>query len=619
MCAAVADVDPAGNAGAGKDDDMVTIWSEGAILFKDDGERRDFAPGAAARAMAALREQQENREFCDVAFRTSDGSEIWAHRFVMASKYSGCYALFALAKEGMTAEQQWLPPMRLVVEDLGSDMVQLLVDFAYRAQMHERVGLHNVGEVLKLADQLKLSWLRNHCVDVLRENLTPECCIQVYRLSSSCGCKQLASEAFRYLVRNFDQVWRHSADFETLTPEEFHAIIEDDRLHAPNEFEVVFNAIVKWISVDVTTRKVHLAKLLSLVRLGRCSVRDFDKLVSHPEVQRDADSVKVLSVIHQSLTLSSLEVREVAGVDLSHRTWLKPRLPKSILFLFGGWTVGATNVMHTYNCRAARWRAMGNQYTPPRSYHGMAVINQCIYVVGGFNGRECYHSVVCFDVRVSRWSAKANMNFARCYVSVAVLEGAIYAMGGFDARMRLRSVERYDIKRNNWTQLADMNDHRSDASAAASRGLIYIAGGFTGISILDTVESYDPSTNVWTQLLSMPWRRSGHKLLAHEDAIFIIGGFNGVGRVSSVAVADMRTGRYTLLPSMPTPKSNFAATVLDGHIYVIGGFSAGTTVQTVERYDIEARKWYPVSEIDVACSAAAACVVEDVANVEPWI
>ncbi|KAH7939905.1 hypothetical protein HPB52_018888 [Rhipicephalus sanguineus] len=449
---------PAGNDLAGKADnlDIITIWSEAAIIFKDSGKRNDFAPGAAARCMPGLREQRRNSQFCDIAFRALDGSEIWAHRFVMAARYSGCHALFALAKEGMSPEEKWLPPMQLVVEDLGSDFIQLLVDIAYHVPLHDLVGPHNVAGVLDLAEKLELSQLRNHCVKALERNLKPETCIATYHLASSRGYDCLAREALRYLVRNFNQ--------------EMRTILEDDRLHAPNEVEDTFRALLKWIHADVAARKGYLAKFLPLLRLAWCSVSDFEKIITNPDVQSDENCVKVLSVIHQTTTRNFMAVGEVAGIDLSHRMWMTPRIPKDIIIVFGGWAGYALSNMLTYNCRTQKWRDIGNQCPLRRAYHGMAVINQCIYIVGGSDGVHAFRAldtVVCFDVALGRWSSKANMEEARCY-------GYIYAMGGYGGIERSRTVERYCVKNNQWTNVAAMNSPRSDASAAAACGRIYM-------------------------------------------------------------------------------------------------------------------------------------------------
>ncbi|XP_037576341.2 kelch-like protein 10 [Dermacentor silvarum] len=423
MCTAVEStakhMDAGDAAGMSADGYVVTVLSEATQLFHDDGRQREFAPGAVAKAMPGLRDQRKIRQYCDVVFRAADGADIWAHRFVLSAKYSGCYALFTLAKKGTSLDQkqknEWTPPIRVVMKDLDSDMIELLIDFAYYTPLHERIGLHNIVKIFEI---------REHCLNTLKENLEPESCIDTYHLASSRGYEHLAREAFRYLVRKFDEVWKNTAQFQALTPAELRTILEDDHLYAPSEVEDTFGAILKWISTDVDKRKAYLAKFLPFVRFARCRATDFQKVIGNPQVVDDGDSLKVLNVIQQTLTQQSMAVGVVAGVDLSRKLWLKPRVPKDILFFFGGWTVGATNNMLTYNCRAAKWRVMGNQYTSPRAYHGAAVIDQCIYFVGGFNGRECYHSVVCFDVALARWSAKANMAYARCYVSVAVLQAS---------------------------------------------------------------------------------------------------------------------------------------------------------------------------------------------------
>ncbi|KAL3182903.1 hypothetical protein MRX96_006703 [Rhipicephalus microplus] len=273
------------------------------------------------------------------------------------------------------------PPVRAVIKDLESGMIELLVEIAYQIPLHERIGMHNIVKVLKLTEKLKLTQIRDNCLGKVKQDLEPGNCIETYHLATSHGYEFLAGEAFRYLVRSFDEiVWKNNAQFEALTAEEMKTILEDDRLNAPSEAEETFQAILKWISADAAARKEYLAQLLPLVRFVRCSVMEFEKVVSHPEVEGDERSLKVLHVIHHTLTRPSLELGKVAGIDLSLKQWLTPRVPKDILFVFGGSTSGATNNMHTFNGRANKWHVMGAQYTIPRAYHGAAVIDSSIYL-----------------------------------------------------------------------------------------------------------------------------------------------------------------------------------------------------------------------------------------------
>ncbi|KAH8019602.1 hypothetical protein HPB51_020301 [Rhipicephalus microplus] len=425
MCATVAEVKDRAANGADKNDGMVTTSFEAAQLFIDDGRQREFSPAAAARAMPGLREQRKTRQCCDVVFRANYTVEVWAHRFVMSAKYSGCYTLFTIAKESMAPEKRkevGCPPVRAVIKDLESGMIELLVENAYQIPLHERIGMHNIVKVLKLTEKLKLTQIRDNCLGKVKKDLEPGNCIETYHLATSHGYEFLTGEAFGYLVRSFDEVWKNNAQFEALTAEEMKTVLEDDQLNAPSEAEETFEAILKWISADAAARKEYLAKFRPLVRFVRCSVMEFEKVVSHPEVEGDERSLKVLHVIHHGV----------------------PRR-------------GCDRLQHLF--------------------------------VGGFNGREVYHSVVCFNVPLASWSAKANMEFARCH-------GFIYDMDGFDGHARTRTVERYDTKANQWSLVADMTKVRSDASAAAAHGRIYVAGGFTGATVLDSVESYDPSNNV---------------------------------------------------------------------------------------------------------------------------
>ncbi|XP_070395575.1 kelch-like protein 10 isoform X2 [Dermacentor albipictus] len=577
------------------DGEMITVRFEAAQLFNDDGRQPDSTATAAAKAMPAQRDLRNSRKNCDVVFRVAGGVDIWAHLSIMVAKYSGCNALLTVARERMSPEQKQknkrTPSIRVMMEDMEGDMMELIVDFAYDTPLDERIGPHNVAKFLELAQKHRIFWLLDHCLSNLEKGLDPQNCIGTCQLAASWGYLHLAHEALRYLVRNFDEVWKSSPQFQDLSPDEMRTVLADDHLRVVSEVEETFAAILKWISSDRDKRKAYLAEFLALVRFGSCPLTDFEKVATHPQVQSDEDSVKVLKVIERTLTQPSMPfgafaddepymvVGYVGSVDLNRRLWLKPRLPKDILFLFGGWTTGAINDMLTYDCRAAKWRVMDNQNATARACHGVAVVNKCIYIVGGSDGRVCYRTVDCFDVAQARWSAKASMAYERGYVSVVALQGHIYAMGGSDGRNCTDTVERYDVERNQWSMVASMNDVRGDASAAVAGGRIYIVGGFTGRAILDTIECYDPSTDVWTRVQTLSSPRRGLMVVADNETLYIMGGFDGTETRSTKV----------------------------------------TTVRTVWRYDIASEMWYRASKIPKSCSGSAACIIEDVTDPAAWV
>ncbi|KAH9381801.1 hypothetical protein HPB48_009791 [Haemaphysalis longicornis] len=611
--------------------DEATTTASAQQLFSDDGRQPTFPPGAVARCMPTLRAQRQTGQYCDVTLRTPDGGELLAHRFVLAAKYAGCGALFAQLWEEapetdvgsgqgeQAKEVKWPPACEVFVSDLSAEMLEVAVDLAYYVPLQELVGPHNVLEGLEVAEALSISAVRDHCLKLLGESLEPGSCVGTYQLAMSKGYWPLNHEAFRFMVRNFETVWTTSPQFQSLTFEELWSVLHDDELHVTNEVQGSFGAILKWITWDPDVRRGLLSRLLPLVRFSFGSDEDMQNIEAQPLVREDEKALEVLNVIKGSQNMEATDNADWGFRPyLADRRWLQPRIPRDVIFMFGGWTGGATNNLLTYNCRSRRWVLHPSQYTPPRAYHGVAMLDGLVYFIGGFDGRSCYHSVVCLNVPELRWTSKSNMHMARCYVSVALLQGYIYAIGGFDGEGRTSSCERYDASRNQWELVASMHDIRSDASAVAAAGRIYIMGGFTGLDVLDTVEYYEPTADTWTRVRSMSTPRSGLKAVAHGDDVYVIGGFDGAQRLGSAEKLDVRKERWSPLPSMSFPRSNFVAALLEGSIYAAGGFNGTATVSLVERYDIEARQWHRATDLSITCSAAAAYVYHNVPNAKRW-
>lgn len=61
----------------------------------------------------------------------------------------------------------------------------------------------------------------------------------------------------------------------------------------------------------------------------------------------------------------------------------------------------------------------------------MALLNDHIYVVGGFDGTAHLSSVEVYNIRTDYWTTVAPMTTPRCYVGATVLRGRLYAIAGF--------------------------------------------------------------------------------------------------------------------------------------------------------------------------------------------
>ena len=135
----------------------------------------------------------------------------------------------------------------------------------------------------------------------------------------------------------------------------------------------------------------------------------------------------------------------------------------------------------------------------------------------GCNGTNVYHnSVHCYDPINDRWNTIAPLNERRAYVGAAVVDGCIFVIGGFNGKW-LKTVEKYDPRENRWIQVAPMKHERSSFGVCVLDGCIYVAGGFDGKCCLSTVVKYIPAMNSWTTVVNMPGSRYGMRLASIEQ------------------------------------------------------------------------------------------------------
>ena len=150
-----------------------------------------------------------------------------------------------------------------------------------------------------------------------------------------------------------------------------------------------------------------------------------------------------------------------------------------------------------------------------RSTLGVAVMNDHIYAVGGFDGSCGLNTAEVLDMTVSgthEWRTIASMSTRRSSVGVGVLAGLIYAVGGYDGNSRqcLASVEVYNPEQDIWSPVGDMSARRwvlvlcyyvstyiprSGAGVGVLNGLLYSVGGHDGPLVRKSVECFNPDTN----------------------------------------------------------------------------------------------------------------------------
>ena len=100
------------------------------------------------------------------------------------------------------------------------------------------------------------------------------------------------------------------------------------------------------------------------------------------------------------------------------------------------------------------------------------------------------------------------MHDRRSFPSALVVDDEMYVLGGYDGNDTLRSVECYSFTTLEWTQVTPMCTPRSNAGACVFNNKIYLVGGWDGIS-LNSVECFDMASQLWQRMPSLPRPTTG--------------------------------------------------------------------------------------------------------------
>ncbi|XP_029299567.1 kelch-like protein 10 [Cottoperca gobio] len=543
-------------------------------------------------------------EFCDAVIKVED-VEFQIHRVVLCRCSPYFLALF----------RRWSTPDQRVfdIPGLSPGMMEVIIEFAYNGSVS--VTKQNVQELLLAADQLTVMDIVHTCCNFLGEQLCPKNCIGIFQFTNICCCSELQRKAFHYIIDHFEEVVS-SEEFLELSVQEISDIIDRDDLNVRKE-STVFEAILRWITNLPEERKVHIAVLLSKVRLGLTSMNYMrNNVMSNELVTNNIECQPIVKEASETIFHIMTNRHNVFG--LSHPL-ARPRLPNAILLAIGGWSGGdPTNGIEAYDIRTDYWINVSNSHERPRAYHGTAFLNKNVYCVGGFDRVEHFNSVRRFDLSTRTWHEVASMYCRRCYVSVTVLNGYIYAMGGYDGHTRLNTAERYRPETNQWSLIAPMHEHRSDASCTTLHNKVYICGGFNGNECLQSSECYCPETDQWTIISLMNSRRSGIGVIAYANHVYAVGGFDGTTRLRSAEAYNPWSNTWHEVSPMLTPRSNFGIEVLEDRLFVVGGFNGFTTSYNVEYYDATTDEWSEACDMEIFRSALSCCVVSGLPNMAEY-
>ncbi|XP_064478409.1 alpha-scruin-like [Ornithodoros turicata] len=247
-------------------------------------------------------------------------------------------------------------------------------------------------------------------------------------------------------------------------------------------------------------------------------------------------------------------------------------------------------VLH-YHILKNRWDLCG-MMPEPRSYHAVVLLNDVVYVTGGFDPetRKCGEVVAskatfAYNLEDMEWSRKADMGSARAAHSMVTCLGKLFVFGGRGRLGRaLQSCEEYDPTSDAWKDGGTLPEPRTATGCCVLNDKIWLIGGMateTGelYRAVDRVDIYDPKGHSWSAGPTLRKPRAFPSVAVIGSTIWLLGGCYdnsepGLPLVSLRDVDSLEDDCWVHKGCTVHSRHAAAVAVADTNIYVVGGTSS---------------------------------------------
>ena len=210
------------------------------------------------------------------------------------------------------------------------------------------------------------------------------------------------------------------------------------------------------------------------------------------------------------------------------------------LYFYGGYTKKDGEYfgdLYRFDIGLMEWRRL-NSEPAPRADHTLALYEDCLYVFGGYDGKNRFNDLYEYRISDNQWQRLEPTGLRptpRFGHSAAVCGRSFYVFGGWDGHDTLDDLYEYVFTRETWSELGDTSGTRPSPryrhSCTAYSSSFYLFGGVDkGQNRFNDLYRYVIVRKEWELIRTtgqVPSARTFHRALIHEDRLYILGGFDG--------------------------------------------------------------------------------------------
>ncbi|ELK18879.1 Kelch-like protein 13 [Pteropus alecto] len=402
---------------------------------------------------------------CDVTLMPGDTDDAFpVHRVMMASASDYFKAMFT----GGMKEQDLMCIKLHGVSKVG---LRKIIDFIYTAKLS--LNMDNLQDTLEAASFLQILPVLDFCKVFLISGVTLDNCVEVGRIANTYNLTEVDKYVNSFVLKNFPALLS-TGEFLKLPFERLAFVLSSNSLKHCTELEL-FKATCRWLRLE-EPRMDFAAKLMKNIRFPLMTPQELINYVQTVDFMRtdntcvnlllEASNYQMMPYMQPVMQSDRTAIRS----DTTHLVTLGGVLRQQLV---------VSKELRMYDEKAHEWKSLAPM-DAPRYQHGIAVIGNFLYVVGGQSnydtkGKTAVDTVFRFDPRYNKWMQVASLNEKRTFFHLSALKGYLYAVGGRNAAGELPTVECYNPRTNEWTYVAKMNEPHYGHAGTVYGGVMYIS------------------------------------------------------------------------------------------------------------------------------------------------
>ncbi|XP_021375685.1 kelch-like protein 6 [Mizuhopecten yessoensis] len=453
---------------------------------------------------------------------------------------------------------------RVCLQGVDKQTFEMILSFLYTGEDH--INNANVSQLLMASVMLQVTSLQTICENFLRQNLNIDNCVGVWRMATAYGLQHLVKTSWTFIMKYFPEICGED-EFDIMTAKELILIINDKELYTSSE-ELVCDAAIKWVKVDIASRCSDLKEIFVHLRLSLMDI-DYLKKLLVMDVIKECDCVKMVQ-----------EVLDKSNEEDDNRLASNYR-EEEVICMVGTRSRNPDPQKTEIQCYSYRHRKTFTLRDLPKETgpcFAVCTDGKDIFISGGYVERKI---ILHFVSKENKW-VESRMNDGRWSHSMVASEDFIYLIGGMSqTNATMSCIEKFDINKNSCEKVGELQVPVSSMTLAVMGKMIYTFGGkHSNRQPATVIQCYNTCTGLCAVVGDLPSSCAGSvgRAVNFEDRVFLI--------LREGQIVEFQNNCATLVCSS-TKFDHFGAVEFEGRILIVGNLSGKFTMYLFDPHTSE--------------------------------